>query len=183
MALVVIAILIAGYWIYGQASTYTNKRDFQQANASINNAEKQISTDIGKPDKSEHQNNCSRSYQELTGYGEITCYIDFSFAYAMDNENQSNLAMSKIQVILKGSKVFARPQKSLASSLTDAVALSSEYHEAQDIYKYRDLTCTAKYVYDTPQDTFIKLKTDKKVFYTVIGCTGPAKKLYYPLNQ
>lgn len=183
LALIIIVVLIAGYWIYGQVSTYTNKRDFQQAREAIDSIYKNVSKSASIPDNYSRNNVCARSYQELSGYGEITCDVETSFIYAVPNKAEAQDKINLIQKNINQKAKTLKPTKPINTNIETTGVVSKDYYGAQNFYKYGSLDCTSKYVYNTPDDTFLKLKSPGIPLYVVIGCTGPAKKLYYPLNQ
>jgi len=182
-ALIVLLVLAAGYWVYGQVTTYGNKRDFQQARQTINVIHQSIISEIGEPDNSTNDSDCSRSYQELTGYGEITCNIETSLIYPVQSKGEAQGKIDSIQKIINRDSESLRPSKPIQTAIETTGVVTKNYYGVQNFYKYRGLQCTSKYVYNTPDDTFLKLKHVGEPLYIVIGCTGPAKKQYYPLNQ
>jgi len=75
------------------------------------------------------------------------------------------------------------PTKPVSTQIITTGVVTTNYHGSQNFYRVNNLECTSKYVYNTPEETFLKLKHSGIPLFIVIGCTGPAKKQYYPLNQ
>jgi hypothetical protein len=182
LVIIVIAVLAAGFWVYGQASTYTNKRDFQQAKKMTDNIYNSIILKVGTPDNFSKKDTCSRSYQEFNGYGQINCDIDRSILYSVSNKEDAQEKINEIQSIINQVKDYV-PTRPINTTIVTTGVLNKSYYGVQNFYKLKNLDCTSKYVYNTPDDTFLKLNHPGTPLYVVIGCTGPAKKLYYPLNQ
>ncbi len=182
-ALIVLLVLAAGYWVYGQVTTYGNKRDFQQARKTIDTVYSQIVDQVGSPDSYKSGNSCSRSYQEFNGYVDMSCDVDISFVYAVSNREEAQNKINIMQKVINSKNELLKPSRPINTTIMTTGLVTTNYYGAQNFYKYGSLECTSKYVYNTPDDTFLKLKHDGKPLYVVIGCTGPAKKQYYPLNQ
>jgi hypothetical protein len=182
LVILLLLILAAGYWVYGQITTFSNKRDFQQAQSITDIIYSSIIKQVGEPDNSKKSDTCSRSYQEISGYGEINCDINRSLIYSVDSKEDAQNLIISVQKIINQNKSYS-PAKPIKTSIETTGVLRTNYYGVQNFYKLKSLDCTSKYVYDTPEDTFLKLKHEGKPLYIVIGCSGPAKKQYYPLNQ
>jgi len=88
--------------------------------------------------------------------------------------------MQAVQSLISKHKFV--PAQSLSSEISDRLVVNTIYHAASDKYKLASLQCTVNYVFDTPDETFLKLKdANKKPFEITIGCYGPAKQQYYRL--
>lgn len=182
-AVIFIAILVAGYFVYEAVAFRVNKHAIEQTRAAIDSVYSDIVVQVGQPDNYKQTNDCSRSYQEFTGYGDITCGIDTILNYGVNNEAEANNLVSRIQTIISrnGSFNLTAPK---SASITDRFVVNTSYHAASDSYKANGLNCKVNYVFDTPQETFLKISdNNKKVFEVTIGCYGPARGLYYPLAQ
>jgi len=182
LALLLLLIFAAAYWAYGQITTFSNKRDFQKAQSITDIIYSSIVKQVGVPDNSRESNTCSRSYQEISGYGAITCDIDRSLIYSVDSKEEAQKLIDSVQKIISQNKSYLHT-KPIKTSIETTGVLRTNYYGVQNFYKFKSLDCTSKYVYDTPEDTFLELKHEGKPLYIVIGCTGPAKKQYYPLHQ
>jgi hypothetical protein len=176
-------ILAAGYWGYGQITTFSNKRNFQQARQTIDSIYSQIVDKVGLPDNTKKDSSCSRSYQEFNGYVDMSCDVDTSFVFSVSDKVDAQMKINLIQKIINDKKDILVPSKPINTIIRTTGVVTTNYYGTQNFYKYNGLSCTSKYVYDTPEETFLKIKKSGTPLYVVIGCTGPAKKQYYPLNQ
>lgn len=165
-----LVVLIAGFLIYNYLSIQANKKTFAQARLAINNIFSQTTKNLGPPDASRRIDSC----------GDSDCTIYTSFIYAVTDKSQAESYLHTIQSDIKSQDNFV-PAKSLSTHITTS---SLGYHSTQDVYNFKSLSCTAKYLYDTPQATLLKMKNNsKKPFYVEIGCTGSAKHKYYSPAQ
>lgn len=180
LILIIILLGVAGYFGYEKYAAWQNKRDFQQARAAIDSIYADIVRQVGPPDNSKRSNDCSRSYQEFTGYGNLTCDLNLELLYAVSDRNDATVHYKKIQTILGETSTLSTASK-LSTDIIDKLVVSSYYHEAQDSYMLKSLKCTSKYVYDTPQDTYLSIEGLKNYLFIVIGCSGNAISQYYPL--
>jgi hypothetical protein len=181
--LILIIILgAAGIFIYEKVALELNKRAFQHARTAIDSVYADIVTQVGQPDNFKRTSTCSRSYQELTGYGNASCDVDTSFIYGETDSNEATSTIKKIQSVIKSNSRFNQTRP-LSSNISDTLVVNSYYHGAQDFYKFDELDCTAKYVYDTPADTYLALSKspNRKTLFIIVGCSGLARDQYYPL--
>jgi len=158
-----------------------NKRDFQRASRAIDSIYAEIVSQVGQPDNTKRSQTCSRTYQEFSGYGPPNCDVDIEFTYGVASLSGANKIYKSIQYIVTHDSL--KSVSPLSSKITRTLISDKYYSEAQDNYVFNSLNCTSKYVYDTPQDTFLTLKTNKdlKSLYVVLGCSGAARQQYYPL--
>jgi hypothetical protein len=165
-----ILVIVLLYIAYQQISAILSKKDFNNARSIIDSVYSENVSKFGNPDNFKSINNC-----EQTNSG-TNCNVSTSFIYGVGNREQAEAIYKNIQDTIKSHQDL-KPTKTLSSSIsTTAVG----YVGAQDLYNLGKLVCSAKYLYDNSQASFLKLKdTSKKPFYIVIGCTGPAKKKFY----
>jgi hypothetical protein len=182
-AIILVTFLgIAGIFIYQKIALELNKCNFQHARTAIDSVYADIVRQVGPPDDYKVIDLCSRRYQEFTGYGNLTCHIDKSFIYGVGDEAESNNLFKKIQKNIDLNNEF-RSTQMRATSITDTLVVSTDYHTASDKYKIGSLDCVVNYVFDTPREIDLSIKEQtKKPFEITIGCFGPARQPYYPLD-
>ena len=91
--------------------------------------------------------------------------------------------LKKTQAVI-GSNSTINPEGALSSSIQDAVAVNTEYHAASDKYSLQGLSCIANYVFNTPSETYLKIKNVLKPPLQIsFGCFGEAKSQIYPTIQ
>jgi hypothetical protein len=180
----ILIIAIAGYFAYRAIALRQNKHDFQQASATINDIYNNIVRQVGEPDNAKVASYCTRTYQEFAGYSSPTCHIDTSIIYGLNNEDDANTILKKIQSLVSTDSRSFKPTKQLSDSIKDTLVASSIYHAASDTYQAYGLKCVLNYIYDTPREIDLKVSgLNKKPFEITIGCYGPAKQQYYRLAQ
>lgn len=166
----ILVVLVAVFFAYSYLSVQANKKTFEQARSAVDNIFSQTTKTLGSPDASKRVSSC----------GSSQCTVYTSFVYGVVDKNQAENDFRTIQGNIKGQDSFV-PAKNLPTRIT-TTALG--YHSAQGVYNFKSLSCTAKYLYDTPQATLLKQKDkSKKPFYVEIGCTGSAKKDFYPSSK
>ncbi len=181
-AVLLILILVGGFFVYQRVVLELNKRAFAHARAAIDTVYADIVSQVGVPDDSKTIELCTQRYQEFTGYSDTTCHIDKSFIYGVVDKTDANILFKKIQSIINSNSQF-KPTRSPASSITDSLAVNTYYHAASDKYKASGLDCVVNYVYDTPREIDLGIKDkNKKPFEITVGCYGPARQAYYPLS-
>jgi hypothetical protein len=179
--LVIIALLVGGYFVYEAVVLRMNKHDFEQARAAIDVVYADIVSRVGQPDNYKKINYCARAHQEFTP-GSISCDSDTSIIYSVDNENEANSVFKRIQKIINSNSSLLKPTSVPDTSLKDSLVVDSAYHAASDKYRSHGLSCIANYIYDTPREIDLSIKDkDKKPFEVTIGCYGPARQAYYSL--
>lgn len=168
--LYLLVLLIAGIFVYNYLSMQPNKKNFQQARASIDDIYSGTTSVLGKPDATKRINSCGGSQ----------CTVYTSFVYGVADKNQAEEYFKQIRSQI-------RSQKSLVPTkpLSHALDLSTNgFDSAQDLYSEGKLLCTAKYTYNPPQVTLLKVKDiNSNPLYVEIGCTGAAKKNFYPNSK
>jgi len=171
------ALIALGIVGYAQYQKYENKLAFQDAQRSIDSIYEKVISSVGKPDISRRQNSCSRPSQEWT-LGPLSCSLNTEFVYAVNDRSEANEIHMKFQKIISSENQLVA--KKLSKEITDELVINTYYHSAFDSYTtLGGLDCAGKYVFDTPQDSFLHTSNGKKDLYIAIGCTGPAKIAYY----
>lgn len=175
-----VILIVAGFVLYHKHATAANKKNFQDARATIDNIYYDAIKQIGPADNAQISSSCSRSHVEFSK-GELSCDINTNFIYGVSDESESNDLMHKVQSTISTFSDF-KPSKSLSLSIKDSLVVDSIYHIATDSYTSHGLKCTVNYIYDTPRETDLRLKSsNQKPFEVTIGCSGPAKQQYYRL--
>lgn len=161
----VFVVLIAGFFIYNYMGVQANKKNFQEARSTIDSIYSSTTATLGNPDASKRLSFC----------GGYQCTVDTSFVYSVSDKNQANEYFTKIQSQIKKQSSFVS-----AKPLSTSLASLDGFDIAQDLYSDGKLSCTAKYTYNPPQVTLLKVKSAaSKPFYVELGCTGTAKRAFY----
>lgn len=169
-ALLLLVLLIAGFLLYNYLSVQANKKSFQEARVAIDSIYSSTVSTLGQPDASKHINSC----------GGQQCTVYTSFIYGVSGYNQANKYYKTIQNEISQNPVFI-PTKALSKKI---ITTEKNYSGAQDLYIHKKLSCTAKYLYNTPQAALLNLRNrSMKPFYVEIGCTGPTEHAYYNHTQ
>jgi len=180
--IVIIALAVGAYFVYQAVALRINKHDFQKARTAIDTIYADIVSKVGQPDDQKIVNNCTRTYQEFTGYSAPTCHVDTILIYGVKDGANANQQFKKIQNIVSAHADLLKPSRPLSKSITDQFVVDTINHAASDTYSLGSLHCVANYVYDTPDETFLEIKdTSNKSLQITIGCYGPARQQYYPL--
>ena len=165
----IFVVLIAGFLVYNHLSVQANKKNFQEARTSIDSIYSSVISALGEPDASKRLSSCGGSQ----------CTVYTSLVYGVSDKNQANEYFAKIQAKIKNQSAFV-PAKPLSTSLASA----NGFDTAQDLYADGKLSCTSKYTYNPPQVTLLQVKSaSSKPLYIEIGCTGSAKKSFYPSSS
>jgi hypothetical protein len=181
LSLIGLLIIAAGaYAAYNHIQTSNNKRDFQQARAAIDSVYDDAIRNVGKPDNAEEKSSCTRPNQEFT-QGVLTCDVNVKFVYGLESESQANDYYIKIQKLI-GKHNF-RPSKELGTSVKDSLVIDTTYHSSHDYYTNSGLGCEASYIYDTPSQTDLAIKSNKHPLEVLLSCSGKAKQQYYRLSS
>lgn len=170
------------YIIYARIQTANNRRDFQQARGAIDSIYTDVLHNVGTPDRTTKTQDCTRRYQEFTGYGDLTCHLNAELLYPVNNEFDANDLLQKVQQLIRVRHNDFIHTGAYANGLKDREVISSIYHSTSDKYKSYGLSCIVNYVYDTPREIDLVL-SDKssKPLEVTIGCYGPAKQPYFTL--
>ncbi len=182
--LAVFATIIIGVIGYQLISLELNKRAFAHARAAIDTVYADIVKDVGAPDNYKRSSTCSQSYVEsiVTTKGPIGCDVGTNFIYSVRDQLEATVQFKKIQEVISKHDEF-RHTKPLSGDISSLGVVNSTYKDAQDFYQIDSTVCTVKYVYDTPEETYLKLTNQgSKTLYVTMGCYGPARQLYYPSN-
>jgi hypothetical protein len=180
--IMLVVLGVFGFRIYDHFSIAANKRSFQDARTTIDSIYYDAVKQIGPADNAEIGSSCSKTYQEFTGYGDLTCYLNANFIYGVSSESEANSIFKKVQDLVKNNFRSFRPTKTLSASIEDRLVVNSVYHAASDGYSAFGLRCTINYIYDTPREIDLSIKdSSKNPFEITIGCSGPAKQQYYRL--
>lgn len=160
-----------------------NELAFKEARIAIDLIYEEVVAQVGKPDDSKQTNSCARNFQEWGG-GEITCDVGADFIYGVNGRTEATEIYKKIQSIVLSKDNTLLPDSPLSTSIKDELVIDTYYHSAYDSFKTnKGLKCIAKYVYDTPKDTYLPIPEGEIGFYVTIGCYGGAKAAYYPLDN
>jgi hypothetical protein len=176
-----LAVVIAGVQAYQR---HQNKLAFQQARTAIDEVYKDIVTKVGPPAASKSINSCQRHNQEFEE-GPLSCAVGISFIYSVANREEANKRYKAIQSIIKSRTDLFKPDGVLSSEIRDELVFNTYYHSAYDRIRTKsDMECSAKYIYDTPDETFLRISEIRdKTFQVNIGCSDWAKQKLYPLNN
>jgi hypothetical protein len=177
----IVLVLIAGLWGYHAVAKWQNKRQFEHARASIDQLYSDIVANVGKPDNHKRTDICSRPNMKFE-QGPLSCDVDLSFIYGVENEPEALDKMHKIQNVINSHKDF-NSQGAVSKLISSSSIGSNLYQGARDTYKYEDLDCVVVFTYDTPSETYLELTNSlsKKTFYISIGCGGYARSEVFPL--
>ncbi len=178
-SLMLILVIVLGIVVYERLALRAHREDFIQARAAIDTVYTDIVAKVGQPDNFRRTSECSRPSQEF-GQGPLSCSVGTDFIYGVGSKQQANKLFHQIQGIIGGhSDLFVQTQP-LATSITDTLVIRNSYHDAQDYYSLGGLKCTSKYIYDTPEETYLKLhKPLPHNLYISLGCYGRSKANYY----
>lgn len=179
----VLVLLVVGFFVYEKVALEFNKRAFAQARTAIDAVYADIVKDVGQPDDYDRSSSCS-IYEGLFGdEGPISCNIDTSFIFGVNNQEGAEVQFKKIQEAVKQHKKF-KLSKPLSLTITSQGVVNSVYHTASDEFLVSGLPCIINYVYDTPREIFLKVKDQtKKPLQIVIGCHGIARNYFYSKSQ
>lgn len=177
-----VVVLIGGFVLYNKHATANNKKNFQDARSTIDNIYYDAVKQIGPADNAQLSSNCSKTYKEFSGYGNLACHVDIAFIYPVSSGDEANSILEKIQSNIKKKYPSLKTVGNLSGSIRDSSTVNTAYHTTSDTYELEGLKCTANYVFDTPSETSLAIKdSSKKPFEITIGCWGPAKQQYYRL--
>lgn len=184
LAFGILLLLIGfGYKAYVWYQLRSDKQRFTEASVLVDKIYSDIVTELGQPEDSKRTNSCSRPYQEFTGYGDPVCRVGVTVIYSVNDRSVANNYLSTTQRIIASNRRISL-NGTLSRSIQDAIAINTEYHAATDNYYLNGLNCTSNYVFDTPSETFLKIKNDSnKPFQISFGCSGEAKSQIYSTVQ
>jgi hypothetical protein len=175
--------VLIGVIVFRVYEKQQNQAAFEQARLTIDAIYADVIKEVGPPDDQKRTNSCSKNFQEWGG-GEISCDVSGEFIYGVDSQEQATKIYKSVQNIVVNEKNTFKPESPLSTSITDELVVDTYYHSAYDSFKTeRGLKCVAKYVYDTPKDSYLKTPAGKKGLYITIGCFGGAKAPYYKLDN
>jgi len=183
--LLFLTVLITGLFVYEKVALVLQRRAFQQARIAIDTVYANIVKNVGPPDNSKRQSECSKSY-----FGAykliISCSVNNDFVYGVKNKEDADKLTTKIRMTINEHPELLRTNSAQNTGVDTNPAPGYENTSSSyDYFKTKDgLLCIFKYVYDNPSETYLKLQNhdDSKTFYVTSGCTGNAKEQYYPLQ-
>jgi len=186
LAVVFAVVLVGGFFWYKDYSVRADKERFEQAQASIDKLYAGIVAKVGEPNNYDRNQSCGRPNQKFNE-GPLSCSVGVDFVYEVLDSSEALILFKKIQNIVSANSSLFQQKNTLSNSFSGSIIGTTVYTAASDQYKelQSGLDCVAKYVYDTPSETFLDLKktSDRRVFYITIGCSGEASDKYYPVHQ
>ena len=179
-----VILLILGFFVYQRVTLELNKRAFAQARTAIDAVYEDIVENVGQPDNFKATNECSRSHIAI-GDGPLSCYIDNEFIYGVEDKNEANSLRQKIKSTISNHSDVLKPTPQTTSSIDITPSGSTETNIFVDHYDSAGLLCAIKYVFEIPREIALELKrgSNKKPFFVVISCSGDAREIFYPLSN
>jgi hypothetical protein len=180
--LALLLVIIGLSFAYEAYARYSNHKSFIQARQDIDLIYADVVKQVGQPYDYRKDSSCSHHHQELSD-GPISCSVSTDFTYGALDLDAAVKKYKSIQSIISDKKLLTT-QGQLSSKISGEWVLNNYYQSAYDKYKTpRGMYCVAKYVYDTPADTFLKSPAGLKALYITIGCDDWAKSPWYPLEN
>lgn len=180
-----IVLIILGFIVYEKIALEMNRLAFKSARHAIDTVYADIVKQLGPPDNSKTQSECSKSY-----FGPykliLSCSVDTDFAYGLDDKTEANKKTEEIRSIIKShSELFkqtAPPNTGIYPTPAPGYVNTTS---SIDYYKTSGLLCIFKYVFDSPSETFLTVAniTSQKIFYVASGCSDNARSDFYPLTN
>lgn len=180
-----ILLLVAGasYKIYAWQAVRADKQRFAEASALVDKIYADIVAELGQPEDHKRTNSCSRTYQEFSGYGDPTCSVGIRAVYGVVNRSEADSKLRIIQKLLS-KQASLKIGGTLSTMIADQQVGNNNAKGAFDEYRYYQLRCTAKYLYDTPGETLLSAQIENmKSFYVAVVCSGLTKSQIYPSIQ
>jgi hypothetical protein len=177
-----VAILALATYAYQLIAVQLNKHQFEQARAAIDIVYADIVNNVGPPDNSKRENSCSRLSREFEREP-IVCVVQTGFLFGVSGLNDANEKTKTVQAEISKHKRLFAPIQSASDGISPVQVASSIYQDTEDHYRSNGIDCSVKYVFDTPQETYLnQLNTDLKPLYIRIMCSDLARQEYYSLH-
>lgn len=176
--LILIVLLVAGYFVYDKIALELNKRAFQNARVAIDTVYADIVKEVGQPDDFKHENFCSRPNVTF-GEGPLSCDVSTTFIYGVADMDDANRVFKKTQITISTYKKL-KPTKPLLSSITSVPVGDVIYSSATDYYKMSGVDCITSYWYDTPRQIELAINhKNKKPLEISLSCNNWARAQFY----
>jgi hypothetical protein len=167
--------------LYRPLSIHQEKKNFEKAEASLNELYEKIVQKIGLPDQKKNNKSCgyaSRAY----GRGDRSCSIGIMILFKNKGSTESTQLMQTAAKLVNDSGL------SLLGEPVDSFRPAGEYpgnqNIRQDYTKIAGLTCTVQYTYPISaksNSSFTGLALEN--FSVELNCGGQAKAEHYPVSN
>ncbi len=114
LALVVLGV--AGFFVYQRIALELNRLAFKDAQHAIDTLYADIAAQVGQPDDQKQNYYCGGFRGEF-GEGPLSCYLDTSFIFGVNDKQQSDQFISKIKNVINAKSSFKPDPKPSAPSV------------------------------------------------------------------
>jgi hypothetical protein len=168
--------------LYRPLAIHQEKKNFEKAEASLNELYEKIVQKIGLPDQKKNNKSCGYS-SVVFGRGDLGCAVSISALYENINSDSATLKMKQIATFI-GNKLYpgagTRNQEGFVPKDRNPVQSFR-----QDYKKFNDLSCTVSYsypVYPTYSYSIFQTEFAENILIE-LSCGGPAKAEHYPVSN
>ncbi|OGL29681.1 hypothetical protein A3D14_03615 [Candidatus Saccharibacteria bacterium RIFCSPHIGHO2_02_FULL_47_12] len=185
--LMTVGIMVFVYFVlYRPYAIHQEKKDFEKAEATLNELYDKIVAKIGKPDQEKKVNKCSysSSFSEFETRGDRSCDVAIYALYENKNAEQSNTIMKTASQIVGTSqirKVFGSQQQ---NAFVPIVSPSTQQSFAQDYNNVSGLRCGVSYSYPIEAGLYEVFKPKAAESIEIeLSCYGSARAEHYPVSN
>jgi len=181
--LMTVGIVVFVYFVlYRPYATHQEKKDFEKAEAALNELYDKIVAKIGKPDQEKKVNKCSYASREF-GRGPRSCSVNIYVLYENRGLEAAN-TMTKNVATITGTQLYPGPgEESLAEFVVAQYPHVSQYFD-QEFNDIESITCGARYSYPV-YPTYSTIDPLQTTFHEnlqiELSCSGSAKSEHYPV--
>lgn len=183
----VFVVVVGGWYYHDSHSGKASKKDFENAQASIDKVYADIVAKLGPPSNYKKSQSCSRPSQKFS-QGPLSCSVDLEFLHSVGSLSEANSKYSSIYTSLKdyteGVTVVDKPDISLIRTSVGSEIWTSAVTQFKD--NKSGMSCSLKTVYDTPHETYLdttSIPNESKALYTIIGCSSLSRNEYFHLTN
>jgi hypothetical protein len=171
-----VTVLVAGYFVYEKIAYQMNKHAFAEAKSSIDAVYADIVSKVGPPDdKNQIIQQCNSRTTS------ISCSLAKDFIYSESNIDAANRRREKIQNVIAGDSnkfeaITAPPNQQILTTLQrDHNLPVANYYKAGN-----GVFCFVDYFYNPTFNTelVLKIRNSNSIFIE-IQCSGKARGFYY----
>ena len=161
---------------------YLIKKNFEKAEASLNELYGKIVAAVGKPDQEKKLNRCSYTSQVFSK-GARSCDVIIYGLYEARDADTSTQLMKNISSIVGSSRV-KKVRGIIAEDSFVAGSSMNPHSFGQDHMNISAIDCVGSYSYPVSNGTNkIFTSHSDQNFELVLSCGGPAKAEHYPVSN
>jgi hypothetical protein len=178
--ILLIIVLVTGYFVYEKIAYQMNKHAFAETKSSIDTVYSNIISKVGSPDDKRNISTCS-PVREVYGNGSTSCTLIIDFIYPVNNKREADDLRVRMQNTVSQNSNLLKPVQNPSTNSQVNTSSRSDSEPATDYFRAKGgVPCRIDYIYNPTFNTELNLKErGKQNFYISIDCFGHSRGIYY----